>query len=77
MFFNLLSRSNRLFPSLVRFTEGKGSTESSGSGSRDDFAEILSAGRSRRAESSGKDSELSQSLPLGSRAETPATSSGT
>lgn len=57
--------------------EGGGSTESSGSGSRDDFAEILGAGRNHHAESPGKNTELGTSLPFGSWTKTPATSPGT
>lgn len=61
----------------VQFAEGGGSTESSGSGPRDDFAEILGAGRNHHADSPRKDTELGTGLPFRSWTETPATSPGT
>lgn len=50
---------------------------SSGSGPRDDPAEIPGAGRSDRAEPPGQNSELGEGLPLGSWTEAATTPPGT
>jgi len=72
-----LSLSLSLSLHFRRFAEGGGPTEPSGSGPRDDLAEILGSGRSDRAEPPGEDSRPGEGFPLGSWTETAATSPGT